>query len=269
MTNDPIKASVGPANRWADLGPRFITAVGMVVVSFAAVWFGNTTFLLFVVLCVTALVWELSRMCQVARPLLIALLSGAALLLMALLPSGYGLPFMMLPVVASVGRIGRERMAFAMFAVMILLSGFGLIQLRVEFQALWLVWLVLVVVMTDVAGYFAGRMLGGPKFWPKVSPKKTWSGTVAGWFGAAAVGLAYVLWAGAPLQVIPVSIALSMAAQMGDIAESALKRRVGVKDSSALLPGHGGFFDRLDGILGASIFLLMVEQFIAFPPVPV
>ena len=119
---------------------------------------------------------------------------------------------------------------------------------------------------TDVFGYFAGRTFGGPKFWPSVSPKKTWSGTAAGWVGAGLVGLLFSINTGVGLQLIGISIAISMASQMGDIAESGLKRKMGVKDSSNLIPGHGGLMDRFDGMLGASVFLLIMGQFIGFPP---
>jgi phosphatidate cytidylyltransferase len=116
---------------------------------------------------------------------------------------------------------------------------------------------VLVVVVTDVAGYFAGRMIGGPKFWPAVSPKKTWSGTVAGWIGAARGGRA--LCAGAAGRDLPGFLSLvAFAGQMGDIAESALKRRAGVKDSSHLIPGHGGLLDRFDALIGAALLALML-----------
>jgi phosphatidate cytidylyltransferase len=124
-----------------------------------------------------------------------------------------------------------------------------------------------VVAVTDIGGYFAGRIIGGPKFWPRVSPKKTWSGTVAGWVGAGVVGWAFMAATGMGVALIGISIALSMASQMGDIAESAVKRNAGVKDSSALLPGHGGVWDRFDGMLGASLLLLVIESFTGFPSV--
>ena len=149
---------------------------------------------------------------------------------------------------------------------MILLAGFGLVQIRDDMGFGWLMWLVLVVVTTDVVGYFAGRAIGGPKFWPRVSPKKTWSGTAAGWVGAAIIGALFSFNAGIGLQLIGISIAVSMASQMGDMAESGMKRRLGVKDSSTLIPGHGGLLDRFDGMLGASVFLLIIGQFIGFPP---
>jgi phosphatidate cytidylyltransferase len=150
--------------------------------------------------------------------------------------------------------------------VLILLAGYGMMQVRDDMGFGWLLWLVMVVVVTDVVGYFAGRAIGGPKFWPKVSPKKTWSGTGAGWIGAAIVGLLFSINTGVGLQLVGISIAISMASQMGDIAESGLKRTMGVKDSSNLIPGHGGLLDRFDGMLGASLFLLIIGQFIGFPP---
>ena len=105
---------------------------------------------------------------------------------------------------------------------------------------------------------FAGRMIGGPKFWPAVSPKKTWSGTIAGWIGAGALGAAFMPITGAGATLILISMATSFASQMGDIAESAIKRKMGVKDSSRLIPGHGGVLDRFDGLIGAALLALVV-----------
>ena len=131
---------------------------------------------------------------------------------------------------------------------------------------IWMFWLVLVVVATDVAGYFAGRLIGGPKFWPRVSPKKTWSGTVAGWIAAGLLGAVFAHYTIANFNLVPLSVAAAMASQLGDIAESAIKRRAGVKDSSNLIPGHGGLFDRFDGMLGAALFILIIGQLVGFPP---
>jgi phosphatidate cytidylyltransferase len=131
----------------------------------------------------------------------------------------------------------------------------------------WLIWLVLVVVVTDIAGYFAGRIIGGPKFWPAVSPKKTWSGTIAGWVCAAIVGMVFLRFTTAGPDLPWISAALSLASQLGDIAESAIKRRMGVKDSSHLIPGHGGLLDRFDGLLGASLLMLLVALIVIVPEV--
>ena len=124
---------------------------------------------------------------------------------------------------------------------------------------------MLVVVVTDVAGYFAGRIIGGPKFWPAVSPKKTWAGTTAGWLAAAVVGVVFGIGSGVMGTLVLASVLLSFASQLGDIAESAIKRRVGVKDSSTLIPGHGGLLDRFDGMLGAALALLLLEVGFGFP----
>ena len=126
---------------------------------------------------------------------------------------------------------------------------------------------MLVVIATDVFGYFAGRTLGGPKFWPSVSPKKTWSGTAAGWIAAGLVGLLFMLLTDAGWPIVWISMILSFASQMGDIAESALKRRMNVKDSSTLIPGHGGLFDRFDALLGAALFMLLVAYVFNVPGV--
>ena len=149
-----------------------------------------------------------------------------------------------------------------------MIAGLGLVILRDTYGFIWVAWLALVVIASDVLGYFAGKVIGGPKFWPKVSPKKTWSGTLAGWLGAALVAVVYVMMGYAGWQLVSISIAIAIAGQMGDVAESALKRRSGVKDSSNILPGHGGMFDRFDAMLGASLFLLVIGRIIPFPPVP-
>jgi phosphatidate cytidylyltransferase len=110
-------------------------------------------------------------------------------------------------------------------------------------------------------------MIGGPKFWPAISPKKTWSGTVAGWIAAAVVGMVFLRFTTAGPDLPWISAALSLASQMGDIAESAIKRRMGVKDSSHLIPGHGGLLDRFDGLLGASLLMLLVALIVIVPEV--
>jgi phosphatidate cytidylyltransferase len=186
-------------------------------------------------------------------------------LLARALPGFFALPLLVAPALVGVSMLRRHAAIFAVFAVVILLAGFGLSVLRDQNGALWLIWLVLVVIGTDVLGYFAGRFLGGPKFWPRVSPKKTWSGTVAGWLAAAFIGAIFAAFTEAGPRLVLISVALSMASQAGDIAESALKRRMAVKDSSALLPGHGGLFDRFDGLLGAALLMLLIAPFLDIP----
>src|SRR5262249_11348178 len=122
-----------------------------------------------------------------------------------------------------------------------------------------LMFVLLVVWATDIGGYFAGRSIGGPKLWPRVSPKKTWAGALGGFVASLAIAGGFAAFGlGRAVPLLALSAVLSVVSQLGDLFESAVKRRFGVKDSSHLIPGHGGLMDRLDGfiaaILVASIF---------------
>lgn len=120
------------------------------------------------------------------------------------------------------------------------------------FAALMLV--LLVVWVTDTGGYFAGRGIGGPKLWPRVSPKKTWAGAVGGFAASLAVAFGFaMLGFGKTGPLLLLAAELSVASQLGDLFESAVKRRFGVKDSSQIIPGHGGVLDRLDGFVAAVV----------------
>lgn len=268
MSRDRTSSATGAGGgRWNDLGPRLGSSAGLAAVGIAAVYLGGVWFIAFAALIAGIIVWELSVMADADAPLLLAFVASLSVVGLVTLPSGWGLPLLFAPLFAAFGRVARARIAHGAFLTGVVLGTYGLIDLRTHYEPHWLVWLILVVIVTDVAGYLAGRSIGGPKFWPRVSPKKTWSGTIAGWLAAATVGLGAVWWGMSGLRIVAISVAVSMASQLGDIAESALKRRLGVKDSSRLLPGHGGFFDRFDGVLGAAILIVLVEATLAYPPV--
>jgi phosphatidate cytidylyltransferase len=117
-----------------------------------------------------------------------------------------------------------------------------------------LMFVFLIVWVTDIGGYFAGRGIGGPKLWARVSPKKTWAGAIGGFVASLAVACgfaAFDLGKAGPLLLL--GAALSVVSQCGDLFESAVKRRFGVKDSSHIIPGHGGLMDRLDGFVAAVV----------------
>ena len=118
---------------------------------------------------------------------------------------------------------------------------------------------------TDTAGYLIGRIIGGPKVFPRISPKKTWAGVLAGWFAVALFSWSFVENV-APqslfIKFVSISIILSVSAQVGDMIQSHLKRKSDVKDSSGLLPGHGGFMDRFDGFVGAMIVTGLIFEWI-------
>ncbi|MGA2292354.1 phosphatidate cytidylyltransferase [Bradyrhizobium sp.] len=128
------------------------------------------------------------------------------------------------------------------------------------FVALMLI--LLVVWVTDIGGYFAGRGIGGPRLWPRVSPKKTWAGAIAGFGSSLIIGAGFAAFGlGRTAPLLALSAALSIASQLGDLFESAVKRRFGVKDSSHLIPGHGGLMDRLDGFVAAVVLAAILGLF--------
>jgi phosphatidate cytidylyltransferase len=117
-----------------------------------------------------------------------------------------------------------------------------------------LMFVLLIVWVTDSGGYFAGRGIGGPKLWPKVSPKKTWAGAAGGFAASLAVAAGFAAFGlGNTGPLLMLSAALSVVSQSGDLFESAVKRRFGVKDSGHIIPGHGGLMDRLDGFVAAVV----------------
>lgn len=257
MTAPPAAAS-----KWEDLKTRTLSALLMIVVGAFDIWLGGVWFLALIALVCGLMIWELVRMLEPEKVMLARALGALAVVSVAvavMVPVLGDVLALAAPLVAGALLITTHRKVFVLYAPVIMLASYALVTARaLEDGITWLVWLVLVVVITDIAGYFAGRMFGGPKFWPSISPKKTWSGTVAGWIGAGLLGLAFMSVTGVGPILVLVSMVTSFASQMGDIAESAIKRRVGVKDSSRLIPGHGGVLDRFDGLIGASLLVLVV-----------
>ncbi|MDP5084419.1 MAG: phosphatidate cytidylyltransferase [Yoonia sp.] len=256
--------------KWDDLTVRLISSAAMVAVGAVGVILGGIWFQMLVVFVTAVMVWELWMMIRPNEPtkgMLLAALVASVMSGQLVDGTAWGmLLFLVVPVIG-VTQLKTEIKTFFVFALGIQLAGWGLVHFRMDHGFTWILWLMSVVIVTDIFGYFAGKALGGPKFWPKISPKKTWSGTAAGWIGAALVGYIFTLFTEAGLWIVAISVILSFAGQMGDIAESALKRRMGVKDSSTLIPGHGGLFDRFDALLGASLFLIVVADVIDVPGV--
>ncbi|MFU8863729.1 MAG: phosphatidate cytidylyltransferase [Rhodobacterales bacterium] len=250
------------SSKWEDLKTRTLSALLMIVVGAFDIWLGGVWFLALIALVCGLMIWELVRMLEPEKVMLARALGALAVVSVAvavMVPVLGDVLALAAPIVAGALLISTHRKVFVLYAPVIMLASYALVTARaLEDGITWLVWLVLVVVITDIAGYFAGRMFGGPKFWPSISPKKTWSGTVAGWIGAGLLGLAFMSVTGVGPILVLVSMVTSFASQMGDIAESAIKRRVGVKDSSRLIPGHGGVLDRFDGLIGASLLVLIV-----------
>lgn len=122
-----------------------------------------------------------------------------------------------------------------------------------------LVFVLLVVWAADIGGYFAGRGIGGPKLWERVSPKKTWSGAIGGLLASLAIAAGFAAAGQGKLTtLLALGAVLSTVSQLGDLFESAIKRQFGVKDSSHIIPGHGGLMDRLDGFIAAIAFASLI-----------
>ena len=141
-----------------------------------------------------------------------------------------------------------------------MLLGPALLRRDPEWGLTALLFLFATVWTTDIFAYFCGRAIGGPLLWPRISPKKTWSGALGGLIGgvAAGVGVAYASGVGRLGIVGVMGLLLSVLAQAGDLFEFAVKRRFGAKDASHLIPGHGGLMDRLDGFLVAAVAALLI-----------
>ena len=134
-----------------------------------------------------------------------------------------------------------------------------LVRHDADFGLVALIFVLLVVWVTDIGAYFAGRGIGGPKLWPRVSPKKTWAGAVGGLAASLVVaGAAAAAGVGKTTTLLVLATALSVVSQLGDLFESAVKRNFGVKDSSHIIPGHGGLLDRLDGFVAAIVVAAVI-----------
>jgi phosphatidate cytidylyltransferase len=242
----------------------------MLAVGGAEIWLGGSAFAALVVVLTSLMIWELAAMTgrrSGRTAVTLAVVAGAALAAALVLRSELAVLFLMAPTLVLLLTPRRDRRLSGGYALAVMLAGYGLVDLRQEAGTLSILWLVAVVIASDVLGYFAGRLIGGPKFWPAISPKKTWSGTVAGWIGAALVGLGFWMAGPGTLWLVLLSPLVAFAGQMGDILESWIKRRAGVKDSSNLIPGHGGLLDRFDALIGAVVAVMALELFLPVAPV--
>ncbi|MFA3915455.1 phosphatidate cytidylyltransferase [Ruegeria hyattellae] len=247
-------------SKWSDLATRIASTVVLVAIAAIELWLGGLWFESFIAAACGVMIWELVRIIAPDKrneAIHLGILTGLAVLISYHVPLVFRLPILLAPVLVGVGQVKVRRGLFAVFALWISAAGLGFISIRLTMGFGWMLWLVGVVVATDVAGYFVGKSIGGRKFWPRVSPNKTWAGIVGGWVAAALVGAAVAMQVGFGVPFVLVSVLASMASQAGDMAESALKRHCNVKDSSSLIPGHGGFLDRFDGMMGAALFVLI------------
>jgi phosphatidate cytidylyltransferase len=185
---------------------------------------------------------------------------GTAALAGLLAAFGYvGLGLLALPIgaiLATLLSLGRHSLFSALGVFYAGLPAVALIWLRadVSLGLLAVIFLIGIVVTADTAGFLAGRLIGGAKLWPRVSPNKTWAGFIGALVASSIV--AALFWFSLPdasaLRLAATGAVLAAVAQAGDLAESALKRRFGAKNSGTIIPGHGGMMDRVDGLVAAA-----------------
>lgn len=247
--------NVGSTANWSDLRLRLISAAVIVPVALCCIWAGGPVFDVMVTLVTVGMVTEVLTLTGTSR--------GALSLWRYLLVLAW-------PVVGLAAALrGEWQAAFGVIGVAfifgpalwaglatVILGGLSLLWLRhlPVFGLVSVLYVILVVVMSDSGAYLTGRIFGGPKLAPRISPGKTRSGALGGLVFAALAGsvAAYCVSPAGWLGGLIYGGVLSMAAQSGDLAESAAKRRVGVKDSGALIPGHGGLLDRFDALLAVA-----------------
>jgi phosphatidate cytidylyltransferase len=263
---DDPRGSESPAAWTERLGSDFPRrlAAGLIMgaVAAAATLAGETTFSLLVVLGALIVAWEWGRLVHGADggivTAVLMVTAGLAAVLAALGFGGLGL--LALPIgaiLATLLSLGRNSLFSALGAFYAGLPAVALIWLRADpyLGLLAVIFLIAIVVAADTAAFLAGRLVGGAKLWPRVSPNKTWAG-LAGALGASAI-VGALFWFGVPdasmMGLAATGVVLSAVAQAGDLAESALKRRFGAKDSGTIIPGHGGLMDRLDGLIAAAV----------------
>jgi phosphatidate cytidylyltransferase len=221
---EPAEA-VAPAR--SNLTLRIVSSVVLAPLALVAAYLGGIYFAVFWVLAASIVLWEWARLVLHAK------LRGFALIDWLAAGIAYAAVLLFAPLIL------RRDPALGLAAILFL------------FAVVW---------ATDIAAYFAGRAIGGPKLWPLVSPKKTWSGAIGGTLGGIAAGVLTVRLMGVHVTAMLVLVAglLSVMAQAGDLLESAVKRHFGAKDAGQIIPGHGGLMDRLDGFLTAAAAAAMV-----------
>lgn len=256
------------AKRWRDLRKRFLSALVLGPLVLLCIWLGAEPWTAMIAAGVAVLAWEWVHLCGlrtrqwpgIAVPAAVlaagafAVIESTGLALLALV-AGAALTWL----AAAGPRATAQRRPPHWLAAGVLyvgIAGIALIELRHDNQAgrANVLFLFLVVWASDIGAYMAGRLIGGPRLAPAVSPNKTWSGAAGGFAAAILIGTAaaHILAPGGTASAAATAAMLGIMAQAGDLLESGIKRHFQVKDTSSLIPGHGGLLDRLDGVLAAA-----------------
>jgi phosphatidate cytidylyltransferase len=247
--------------RWSDLRKRFLSAVFLAPVVLACIWFGGFAYQGLVILAGIGLSIEWLRLRGDPPLSWPAVLVPAGVLMTSLAAvlgwTPWGIAALAACCVAALmGRRPNARMTMLGLAY-IGLGILALLWLRDDAMAgrVNLLFVLLLIWASDITAYMAGRMLGGPRLAPSISPGKTWSGALGGLAGAVAAATLLAFLVQPPSSVtglLVIAVVLGIVAQAGDLFESRVKRHFGVKDSGHIIPGHGGLLDRLDALLAAA-----------------
>ena len=258
----------GDARRKPEVAIRVASAVVLAALALGATLLSPWSFLLLVMVGGGIVAWEWGRLTRGNGFDGTALISAVSASAVAILVSVGRADLALFVLAASAAAIGltafRSDGSFWSLAGLTYaaLPAASLMWLRGDPSsgAVAVLYLFAVAWTTDTASYAAGRLIGGPKLAPRISPKKTWSGFIVGALAPALVGYAFAvaLKDTSPWRLALVSVALALACQMGDLVESWVKRRFGAKDMSQMIPGHGGLLDRIDGLLFAAILAALI-----------
>lgn len=247
---------VAAGRRSPTLRRRIASAIILIPVGLAAVWLGPPWLPIVVGLAGTAMAWEWGRLVS-AQPWGPTTAIVIATVVLAVLAAAlrWFLPALAVAGLGAMAAAHRRQWGWTLIGTLwVALGCVAFLWLAAIGGRVTIVWLLLVVWATDIFAYLVGKTIGGRRLVPRLSPNKTWAGLFGGLAGGAVAGLSTALATGAhaaPMTLI--SLGLSLTAQGGDLAESSAKRYFAVKDMSALIPGHGGVLDRLDGLLAATM----------------
>lgn len=270
-----------------NLQKRTLSAAVLLPLVIAAIALGHPYFTILVAIFAAAMAWEFTSVAAHERvsgqtsPIPVPSARGWRLLaalgvvtaVIAVVATGYGLPDVPVWSIVVAGAVAAGMVAlavnrrraqwFPMGVIYVAAPAAALVAIRVEptYGMASLIWIIALVVAADTGGYLVGRTVGGPKLVPRISPNKTWSGLGGAVLGAALAGLctAFILNHTNVWMLTLISAVLGLLEQGGDLVESAFKRHFGVKDTSQIIPGHGGVLDRVDGLLAVAVAVLVIN----------
>jgi len=268
MAQDPKKKS--------GLLVRVISALVMLPVAIWIILNGGLPLFILISILMVIILYEWNGICE-AKPFSGIFVVQTICALFILIQQSFASPYLIHITIGSVIAIGvasflfKSKMSWALMGFFYaLVPSISVFLIYENGDALVVLWMMILIWSMDTGAYFAGKKIGGPKMAPKISPNKTWSGLIGGTILAMLLGYAFVIYTEASnipfsqdaLILLILSGFLAILSQIGDLAESAVKRKFSVKDSGAIIPGHGGIMDRVDGLLFVAPTIAIISYLI-------